>query len=172
MSARGFDKPVEPPAEPFASSMDPCPLFPREVLEILQSPDEVTLMAVDPEIGEHDEEAEPDTSERFHGCRVLGSARIPYSGRRKAVGEALIAANRGGSGWSLCLDAHYALRLSRGEQTVDLLICFECRNVLAIGPGNHNLSYPIGRSAEWALQRELWRVGRGWFWDWRELFGV
>jgi hypothetical protein len=137
------------------------PLFPAAVLHILEAPDRVDVMTVDPEPIEEDQPG------LFHGYRVRGIAQVRDNTRCRAVGQALVAANRTGLGWSLCFDPDYAVRLTRGEQTVALVICFWCANVHVIGPGEHASSYPIGRTARRVLNRELRRAGVGWLWFWR-----
>jgi hypothetical protein len=131
------------------------------VLAILNDPDTVEVMTIDPE------PVEEDRPDLLHGYRVRGAVRVPTPGRRQAVAQALVVANRDARRWTWCFDPNYAVRLSRAGQTVDFLICFWCSTIAVIGPGLHNATYPIARSAARVLRRDLRRGGVGWLWFWR-----
>jgi hypothetical protein len=156
------------------------PIFPASVRWILEEPDSIEILklgedttvryADDEKEGEEIKEPGPigmDDPGLFHEHRVRGSTLVPNSSRRRAVGQALISANRNNLGGSMCFDAHVGIRAIRNDQKVEMLICFWCGNVLVIGPDNLQQMYPIGRSAEKLLRRELWRGGVGWLFFWR-----
>ncbi|AWM38163.1 hypothetical protein GobsT_37350 [Gemmata obscuriglobus] len=171
---------LEPPPFEANSRPDREFLFPPSVLDILASPEEVEILSVDPHLPDHDgsdedeEYDDPPMREGpgfIRGYRIRGVARVPTADRRRAVGQALVAANREGLGWALCFDPHYAVRASRGGQVAEFLICFWCGNVRVVGPGSHAQTYPIGQSAARLLRRELRRGGVGWLWFWRRWLG-
>jgi hypothetical protein len=152
---------LEPPVgEPLAEPAPPA-RFPPAVFAVLEAPEAVKVMTLDP-IG-----VEEDRPGLLHGFRVRGAAPVPTRARRQAVGRALIAANREDPRWSMCFDPHYAVRASRDGQAVDLLICFRCGNVLVVGPAGHAATYPFGWSAAGVIRRELRRGGVGRLWSWR-----
>ena len=104
--------PPEPP--------EPELLFPPAVLAVLEEPDAVEVMAVDPR---HAERPRPGG---FHGYRLRGTARVPTAPRRRAVGEALVAANRTGM-WALCFSPRHAVRARRGNDVARVPHLFPVR---------------------------------------------
>jgi hypothetical protein len=170
---------LEPPTVDSGSRPDGERLFPPAVLDILEWPDEVEVLSVDPHLPEQDdndddEDADPPMREGpgfIQGYRIRGIARVPTADRRRAVGQALTDANREGYGMAMCFDPHYAVRAIRGGRVAEFLICFACHNVRVVGPGSHARTYPIERSAAGLLRRELRRGGVGWLWFWRRWLG-
>ena len=161
---------LEPPADERTESLalqERQPWFPAAVLCLLEAPDEVEVLSLAPWYPDDEDEEVPQGPGLLYGHRIRGVARVPTSDRRCALARALVAANRQGDGWALCFDPHYAVRVSRGGQTADFLICFWCGNVRVIGPGAVAVTYPFGGSAARLLRRELRRGGVGWLWFWR-----
>jgi hypothetical protein len=156
----------------------PQSIFPQTLLDLLESPDEIEVMSIQPMVLVESEDGEgsverPGTGPGFlHGYRIRGVARVPTADRRRTVAQALVTANREGIGWANCFDPHHAVRVSKGGQVAEMLICFWCGNVKVIGPGTHAAMCPIGfgSSAKRVLQRELRRGGVGWLWFWRRWF--
>jgi hypothetical protein len=150
-----------------AALPEPQPWFPAAVLAILEAPDAVEVMSLDPAPSDGEDEEVKEGSGLLYGHRIRGVVRVPTADRRRAVGRALATANREGDGWALCFDPHYAVRVSRGGQTAVFLVCFWCGNVRVIGPRAHAVTYPFGWSAARLLRRELRCGGVGWLWFWR-----
>jgi hypothetical protein len=147
------------------SSPEPRAHFPPAVMAILEAPEAVEVVALKPTLTD-----DFDTSERpgfLFGHRVRGSVRVPTAARQIAVARAVIEANRTRNGWALCFDPHYAVRVSRGTETVVLLFCFWCGNVRVVGRGTDDGTYLLGKSAERVLRKELRRGGVGLLWFWR-----
>lgn len=152
-------------------------LFPDVVLWILLAPDAVEVMSLTPQyFDEEDDDDEGDIMPNrvkqvgpryLHGHYIRGAARVPTEDRRRELSRALAVANWVGYGMAMCFDPHYAVRVSRGGQTADLLICFGCGNVQVVLPGERGVLYPIARSVEHLIRRELRRGGVGWLWFWR-----
>ena len=98
-----------------------------------QSSGPFILYSIDPDRRPKDEReaASADAAgERFRGFYVLGKAAVDDSGERAKLLGALrdgIANNDGAV--AACFNPRHGIRAVKGGQTVDYLICFECRHV-------------------------------------------
>src|ERR1700744_1861628 len=98
MSARVLNPPPEGRAESPALP-EQQPLFPDAILWLLAAPELVEVMSVIPyhpeEPDDEDEDIVVPTGPRYlHGHYIRGTARVPTAGRRRALAQALIRANR------------------------------------------------------------------------------
>jgi hypothetical protein len=74
--------------------------------------------------------------ESFHGWPVLGKTTIKDPDTRKRLRAALArGANLISQGLPgpMCFNPRHGIRATHGDQTIDLLICFECEQVEAHG---------------------------------------
>lgn len=69
----------------------------------------------------------------FAGCGVTGRAVVSDPEARKLVVGSILAATASPPNGMQCIDAEYGVRITVGEQVLDLMICFGCRNVWARG---------------------------------------
>jgi hypothetical protein len=73
---------------------------------------------------------EVPAKEKFHGYDVLGKTQINDSDVKAKLIKALESGiDEGGSAGIMCFDPRHGIRVVRGDQTVDLLICFECQRI-------------------------------------------
>jgi len=97
--------------------------IPDHVLQALQSAEQFEMLSLDPQ------RPREKPAEEFHSWKVLGRTRVEVASREKIV-EAL----KSGVFWHnstsyRCFNPRHGIRLTRGAQTMDLVICFECRQV-------------------------------------------
>jgi hypothetical protein len=78
----------------------------------------------------------------FHQYIILGQTPLKNAQTRADVLSALykgIRTNKGGA--AKCFNPRHGIRAVQGNQTVDLVICFECRQIkIYDGNGQHNAS--------------------------------
>ena len=71
----------------------------------------------------------PKTAEAFHGYPVLGKVELGDSAARLELLDKLKEAIDEGGGGSKCFEPRHGVRVVRGDQWVDYVICFHCENV-------------------------------------------
>lgn len=83
----------------------------------------------------------------FHGWEVVGRRSIPDAETR---GILVRTADRMPSteGAFACFSPRHALHIVQGESVIDLVICFECREVKAYVNGEHTLTRPVSDSGD------------------------
>lgn len=104
----------------------------EHVLAILASPDSVELYSLKPlsHVGSREEIAEwQKKGDMFHFEGVMGKVEIKDPRERQALldafREAKAAFPKGSSGDG-CFVPHHGMRLRKGSQVADILICFTC----------------------------------------------
>jgi hypothetical protein len=115
--------------------------IPDDVKAVLDNPEHFTLLSI------YGEEYPPDiTSDtKFHGYDFLGKTEIEDVLERKALIDALYQSIAESTGPALCFGPRHAVRAVKGDEIVDLVICFECQQIriLTENPkhvGEHNVS--------------------------------
>jgi len=94
---------------------------------VLDAPDAVVVYSIDG--NDYDPpEKRPKTAEEFHGYPVLGKVEIADSAARLELVGALKEAIIDGGG-AKCFWPRHGVRVARGGQWVDYVICFFCDNV-------------------------------------------
>ena len=111
--------------------------FPPEVKLTLDKCDKFYLYSLQ---SERLPQTDLKTMPNFHGYPILGQTRVRPTPQRAD----LLAALRDGLGKNsncACFAPHYGVRVVRGNQTVDLLISFECEQMEIYGArGLHRIS--------------------------------
>jgi hypothetical protein len=112
--------------------------LPAEMRRILEKGERFELYSVEPVheyIRKH--RTGPPEEELFHNSRVLGKTEIHSAAERTRLLEAL---NEGiedsDGGRMMCFNPRHAIRATMGDETVDLVICFECLSIQAHGRTN------------------------------------
>lgn len=100
--------------------------FPKPVAEALAAPDELVLYSLEPgKFG--DKDGAPNT---FHGHTILGRTEVTDAKTQKRLVDAL---KRGVSDHdgsvAACFIPHHGLRVRKGDQVIDLVVCFKCAQV-------------------------------------------
>jgi hypothetical protein len=105
--------------------------IPSWALTVMQSADHYELFSLDPEPPELKRERTDDVdSEKFHGWIVMGRTVIDSEATRKILNEALdTGAKETGLGAAACFNPRHGIRMNRGHETVDFVICFQCSHV-------------------------------------------
>lgn len=101
----------------------------EQVTPILQAPEYGEVLALDP----HSFDAATltnDAAGRFHGFHILGRTDLRDRAEAAAVGELALESIFPWGDWRCVFVPRHALRLHRGDRSVDLVICFECGEVL------------------------------------------
>ncbi len=97
--------------------------LPGPVLESFQDADEIVLYSLEP----HPSKIDPD-DQIFHGQGlILGETVIADAETRRSILTALESGVREHDGpVPSCFDPRHGIRIRKGEQVQDLVICFEC----------------------------------------------
>ena len=125
-------KPIEPPTQrPTEAELKQ--LFPADSRAVFEGADRMILYSI---------ETLPDGGvNTFHDYPIVGQTEIADVKTRRALVAHIyhgIATHRDAAG---CFDPRHAIRASKGDKTVDLVICFSCSGIEVhygkeIGRGN------------------------------------
>lgn len=124
----------------------------------LQKTDSFELYSLEPlkEDGRSDDDPK-DSGERLHGWRILGKMTVSEESTRYQLIEAL----KENMSWvgvgDKCFDPRHAIRRKNDGETVDLIICFECNNVVMYRNGERVPGYHYVRGAAQATFDEVLR---------------
>ncbi len=98
-------------------------VLPAEVAQALRAPGEVVLYSLEPW------EQPAASDETFHRFKVLGHTTLDRTQATTAIGEFQSAV----AGWdgsiAMCFDPRQALRVTAGDRTYDLLLCYSCHQL-------------------------------------------
>lgn len=102
--------------------------------KILENNQQFILYSLDPSsrysVSTIATETRKSVKEKFHNYDVLGKTRITNPAIKAKLVEALESGiDEGGSAGMMCFDPRHGIRAVRGDQTVDLVICFECQKI-------------------------------------------
>lgn len=138
---------------------EPIPTGPApELRAIIEHADRATLYSIWPHPG-HRSTPPPTSEGEFHGFPVLGKVELREETTRSRVLQALlISVDDNFAGDSLCFEPRHALRLSRGTDEVDLVICYYC-GYMIITKGKESERVCLSSSSKAALNRVLREAG-------------
>lgn len=126
-------------------------------------PDQLVLYSIDgPSALKREDDKAKAEGEMFHDWPVLGKVEIADPEQRRAIINAVNAATRDKSEvQAKCFIPRHAIRMVKGSETLDVVICFQCRNYERFPPrplsGNHY--EPIASSAQPLLDEALRNAG-------------
>lgn len=139
-------RPVQPIIRPQA--------LPSDVRKILDAAERFILLSI-----EGEGEGKPDSTESsFHGFDILGKAEINDDREREQLLGALyrgIAESDGRP--AVCFAPRHGISATLGDETVDLVICFECFQILVYEKQQHHVC--ITDSPSDAFSAALKRAG-------------
>jgi hypothetical protein len=123
-------------------------------------PDQVILYSIHPD----DRKLTPtEKGESMHGYLVLGKVEVTDPERRRAIIAAIKAAVRDKSVVQVkCFSPEHAVRVVKGSETIDLVICFHCHNYQGYRRGELTTTDgtpPISDSAQSLLDQTLREAG-------------
>lgn len=134
------------------------PVFPAAVLTTLETAEEYELYSLDPI-----EPAEPpaeDSSERFHGWKVLGKVSIGEQQTRSRLNKALRSGARNDDqGVAACFWPRHGIRVTKDDIVTDYVICFQCARVLGYVKDQNIASFAIEKSPQPAFDAVLGDAG-------------
>lgn len=106
--------------------------LPAEVENLLTNADEFTLFSINP-----DPDFNHQSTNTFQGHAILGQLDVKSVGTRTKLIAALDTGiaqeakiQAGGAYWSVaCFNPRHGIHASKGDKSVELLICFECAQI-------------------------------------------
>jgi len=103
--------------------------LPPEVKKILDTADRFILLSLDPKLMTEQKPDKP-SNELFHNYRVRRKIEIRTRNGRDELLRALYKgiADSDGS-FAMCFNPRHGIRASMGDETVDVVICFECSSI-------------------------------------------
>src|SRR5580698_419481 len=111
--------------------------LPRDVQVVLENADSFTLFSINPM-----PDLEHKSKDTFQDHAIVGRLRIRLAATRKELVDALNEGIRAAaqSLWAdQCFNPRHGIRAKKGDETVELLICFECRQIVITSPSATNL---------------------------------
>ncbi|MGH7977918.1 MAG: hypothetical protein ACREE6_00985 [Limisphaerales bacterium] len=99
--------------------------LPPDVQKVLENADTFTLFSINPE-----PDYEHKAKRTFQDHEILGQLKIRSTATRKELIDALNEGISAAGLWGMqCFNPRHAIRAEKGDKTVELLICFECRQI-------------------------------------------
>jgi hypothetical protein len=129
------------------------------------APEGVVLFSIDPtyrskELGNLSPDQEK--AEKLHGYRLLGKTEITDGTvRRKVVTAVKEAIKNAPPNPAKCFDPRHVLRITKAGKTIDLVICFACKQYEIFQPDSevHGQAKTIAADAQPALDQVLTDAG-------------
>ena len=114
--------------------------FPNNSVQIFDLGKKVTVFALKPD-------GKIENAEEFHGYSVLGKTEIKDEDFQGLIKRAFLDSLLGGKEAAKCFNPRHGLRISDDKTSVDLVICFECKNFVSYVEGQQGEG-EISNSAE------------------------
>ncbi len=96
--------------------------IPAAARAVLDNAEQFELLSLDPD---HRQRETP--GEHFHGWKVLGKTPVADAGTRQRLVAALKRGTAENDGMvAACFNPRHGIRVTRGGETLDFVICFEC----------------------------------------------
>jgi hypothetical protein len=162
-------------------------LWLRDPVPTLRSPERMTIYSIDPrmpisiKIAANSTKVKQDaklpkrrdapqdktqggaSTERFHDYPVLGKVEITERNQLheivKAIKKGLVPPILKILGENACFIPRHGIRVIDSGHTIDLILCFECKNIEVYLDGRRSYYGPITLEAEPALARSLSSAG-------------
>jgi hypothetical protein len=126
---------------------------PGPVMEALEHADQYELLSLDPM---HYRELPPDN---FHRWSVLGRTSVTDPATRKKLNRALRTGAWGAGMPYMCFNPRHGIHVVQAGRSVDLVICFECRQARVFDDGNANEGFLVSGSPQPAFDEALRNAG-------------
>jgi len=112
----------------------------------IESADDVILYSLDPERADLLDHSPGHLARLFNGYLILGQALIDDASDRRALVDSLCQGLADSPREvELCFDPHHGLRIRKGSQNLDVVICFQCHQIQLNGSSPF---IPISRSPQ------------------------
>jgi len=107
--------------------------LPAEVRKILDTADRFILLSLNPKLMTQ-QKPDKSSNELFHNYRVRRKIEIRTQNGRDELLRALYQGIADSDGTvAMCFNPRHGIRAGTGDQTVDLIICFECLSIEIYG---------------------------------------
>jgi len=112
----------------------------RETRDFLERAEEFTVFSLDPVPWNWKPKKEQKRTPKseFHGYIELGKIHLPRSAERTNLVAAFIEGIANGRGYSACFEPRHGLRAIQGTNTVELVICYSCKQVYSYSNSRTN----------------------------------
>jgi hypothetical protein len=117
--------------------------LPAQARDALTKANRFELFSLDPN------QKREKPGEGFHGWEVLGTTAVEDAGIRQKIVAALekgVQENQGVA--AECFNPRHGIRATRGDQTTDFVICFECLQVEVYVGDKRTNSFLVSRSPQ------------------------
>lgn len=122
--------------------------IPADVKAALEKAGEWELYSLQP--------IEVTDKDAFHGWKVLGKTAVKDADTRKALLAALDKGAKDNDGSvAKCFNPRHGIRIKAGDQTIDLVICFECFQAVVFTGDKHTGKFLTTASPQPALDKVL-----------------
>lgn len=109
--------------------------LPPDVQTVLENADTFTLFSIAPYI-----DYEHKAKRTFQDHKILGQLDIRSTATREELIDALNKGMTAGELWGMqCFNPRHGIRAKKGDKTVELLICFECRQIYVTSSWSTNV---------------------------------
>jgi hypothetical protein len=127
--------------------------IPAAAASILEGADKFELLSLDPHFsGGHVEEG-------FHNYKILGQTELSDPRQRTMIVSALKKGAEEAGSPAMCFDPRHGIRVVRGGEMVDFVICFECSRVDVYVDGSKGESFLVSKSPQPVFDRALTDAG-------------
>jgi hypothetical protein len=111
------------------------------------------LYSLDPERADLIDHSPEHLAKLFNGYLILGQALIDHASERRALVDSLRHGLTDSSRMvELCFDPRHGLRIRKGSQNLDVIICFQCHQIQLNGNSEF---IPISRSPQGVFDSAL-----------------
>lgn len=105
--------------------------LPPEVRTVIEQSEQLELLSIWPSRATKEKPPAPVVGE-FHGYPLLGRLTVTNSViHQSVVKEFLVSVDKSNGAKALCFTPRHAIHLKRGSDELDLLVCYECRYIVA-----------------------------------------
>ncbi|WP_227254865.1 hypothetical protein [Frigoriglobus tundricola] len=104
----------------------PYDRVPDAARAILEKADQLELLSLNPK-NEPEDKRGKDT---FHNYKILGQTTVKGDDRKALLAALLDGVKNSGSGSAACFNPRHGIRAVHDGKTTDLVICFECTNIV------------------------------------------
>lgn len=132
------------------------------VMDLLERGDSIVLYSLDPRDGAtRQHEGLPPVKNGFHGYEILGQVAITNQKQRQQLVDSLYRGILRPDAWvAACFLPRHGIRASRKDDTVELLICFECARIETYESGNRIGGAKTNESAASLFNETLRNAGQ------------
>lgn len=132
--------------------------LPLEVRNMIEQSERLELLSILPGRGTKEKPPYPVVGE-FHGYPLLGRLTVTNPiVHQEVVKEFLASIDKSNGSKALCFQPRHAIRLKRGSGELDLLVCYECRYIIA-QRGSEQWEVGVSSSSKALLNQLLIQAG-------------